>query len=31
MDINSKELLPGDLLILHEGDIIPCDCILLRG
>ncbi len=23
--------MPGDIIILNEGDIVPCDCILLRG
>jgi P-type E1-E2 ATPase len=31
IEVNSQELLPGDILILHEGDIVPCDCIILKG
>jgi P-type E1-E2 ATPase len=27
---SSKKLLPGDIIILKEGDIVPCDCILLK-
>jgi cation-transporting ATPase 13A3/4/5 len=29
--ISSHRLVPGDIIILNEGDIVPCDCILLRG
>ena len=29
--ISSQELVPGDIIILNELDIVPCDCILLRG
>ena len=31
IEVSSRELLPGDILILHEGDIVPCDCIILKG
>ena len=29
--ISSHQLVPGDIIILNELDIVPCDCILLRG
>ena len=29
--IKNIDLVPGDILSLNEGDIIPCDCILLEG
>lgn len=29
--IKNIDLVPGDILILSEGEIIPCDCILLDG
>ena len=29
--IQNIDLVPGDILLLSEGDIIPCDCILLDG
>ena len=31
VEISSRELLPGDLLILKQGDTVPCDCIILSG
>jgi len=29
--IQNIDLVPGDILLLAEGDVIPCDCILLDG
>lgn len=29
--IPSTRVVRGDILILHEGDIVPCDCRLLSG
>ena len=29
--ISSHRLVPGDIIILNELDVVPCDCILLRG
>jgi magnesium-transporting ATPase (P-type) len=29
--ISSHKLVPGDIIILNELDVVPCDCILLRG
>ena len=29
--IKNIDLVPGDILFLSEGEIIPCDCILLEG
>ena len=29
--IKNIDLVPGDILSLTEGEIIPCDCILLDG
>lgn len=29
-DINAKELVPGDLIILETGNIVPADCRLLE-
>ena len=29
--IKNIDLVPGDILFLSEGEIIPCDCILLDG
>ena len=29
--IKNIDLVPGDILFLNEGEIIPCDCILLEG
>ena len=29
--ISSHQLVPGDVIILNELDVVPCDCILLRG
>ena len=29
--ISSHQLVPGDIIILNELDVVPCDCILLRG
>lgn len=28
---NSKEIVPGDLIEVRDGWIVPCDCILLNG
>lgn len=30
-DIATDALVPGDLVLLHEGDIIPADGALLAG
>ena len=30
-NVSSQQLVPGDIIVLHELDIVPCDCILLRG
>lgn len=29
--VKNIDLVPGDILSLNEGEIIPCDCILLDG
>jgi cation-transporting ATPase 13A3/4/5 len=29
--IGSRELVPGDLVVLEDGTIVPCDLILLNG
>ncbi len=29
--IFNREILPGDILLLREGDIIPCDGVILEG
>ena len=29
--INNRDILPGDVLLLKEGDFIPCDGIILEG
>ena len=29
--IESDQLVPGDVLLLKEGDSLPCDCIVLTG
>ena len=29
--VKNIDLVPGDILSLNEGDIIPCDCIILDG
>ena len=29
--MSSQDLIPGDIIILKEGDTIPADCILLAG
>ena len=29
--IDNLDLLPGDIIFLKSGDIVPCDCILLEG
>lgn len=29
--ISSHRLVPGDIILLNELDVVPCDCILLRG
>lgn len=31
VEIDSRDLLPGDILILSEGDVVPCDCLILSG
>ena len=31
MEIDSEELLPGDVVIVPQGMILPCDLILLTG
>jgi|GEM_PF-1308001 len=28
--VNKRELVPGDILILEKGDVVPCDGIILR-
>ena len=30
-DINSKELVPGDVIVVPENTSLPCDLILLTG
>ena len=29
--IKNIDLVPGDILLLNEGEIIPCDCLILDG
>ena len=29
--MSSQSIVPGDIIILSEGDTVPCDCILLTG
>lgn len=29
--MESKNVLPGDIIILKEGDVVPCDCVLIQG
>ncbi len=29
--IESKNIIPGDIIILRESDIVPCDCVLIHG
>jgi len=29
--VTSNELVPGDILIVPEGEVMPCDAILLEG
>lgn len=29
--IESKNIIPGDVIILKEGDVVPCDCVLICG
>ena len=31
MDIPSKEIVPGDILLLHAGDMIPADCLAIES
>ncbi|KAA6386769.1 MAG: putative Cation-transporting ATPase 13A2 [Streblomastix strix] len=31
ININTKELLPGDVYEVNDGDIMPCDSLLLSG
>lgn len=31
ISISSRDLVPGDLIIVKDGMIIPCDLILLNG
>ncbi len=31
MQIDSEELVPGDLLVIDDHMIVPCDCILVSG
>ncbi|HSD33760.1 MAG TPA: cation-transporting P-type ATPase [Gemmatimonadales bacterium] len=30
-DIPARQLVPGDVLLLEEGDVVPADCRLLEG
>ena len=30
-EINTCDLLPGDIIFLKSNDIVPCDCIILEG
>lgn len=29
--MESKNVIPGDIIILKEGDVVPCDCVLIWG
>lgn len=29
--IQSENIIPGDIIILKEGDVVPCDCVLILG
>lgn len=29
--MESKNVIPGDIIILKEGDVVPCDCVLIQG
>ena len=31
IEINNKDLLPGDILFLKKNDMVPCDCLILEG
>ena len=31
VEINNKDLLPGDILYLKSNDLVPCDCIIIEG
>lgn len=31
MTINSTEIVPGDLMEIPDGYIMPCDCVVLNG
>ena len=31
IEINNKDLLPGDILYLKINDIVPCDCLIIEG
>jgi cation-transporting ATPase 13A2 len=31
IEINSKDLVPGDIYIITDSLKIPCDCILVQG
>lgn len=30
-DIDSEEIVPGDLILILKGSEIPCDCVLIQG
>ena len=31
MEVSSEELVPGDIIRVPEGVVLPCDMILLEG